>query len=352
MSPQDKLLFWFHKNKRDLPFRNKPTAYRIWVSEVMLQQTRVSAMLPIYNQFLLRFPDMESLSQASEEEVMANWRGLGYYSRARNLRKACMFVMSNYNGRFPDHLEDALEIPGVGPYTARAVLSMAYNKSYAVLDGNVKRVISRLFTESDEKKWQDYADQFLNRSNPGDHNQAMMELGSMVCSPNPNCAICPIAEHCKAKITNTIALYPPAKKDREKLAIQMHFYIIRRQGRFLLVKDRSRRFFKDMYALPFRIEPQDSEMNLPTEYKTPAYIQELIAELGTEPIPGTCSHSITHHKIQIHLHRCIKDLDFHRAILHGGSEKFTDYENLERDFPSSISKKMMNFSAWGGLFPS
>ncbi|MCC5816316.1 MAG: A/G-specific adenine glycosylase [Leptospira sp.] len=350
ISPNLNLLEWFHKHKRDLPFRIKPTAYKIWVSEVMLQQTRVAAMLPLYDQFLLRFPNMESLAQAEEEEVLEFWSGLGYYSRARNLRKACNYVISNYNGKFPESLEEAMDIPGVGPYTARAVLSMAYGKSYAVLDGNVKRVVSRLFAESDERKWQTLADQFLNKENPGDHNQAMMELGALVCLPNPICENCPIQSACKASLTNTISKYPPSKKDKEKLDIEIHFYIIQKNQKILLLKDKNRRFFKDIYSLPYTILPKDDETKLGTAYLTPGYLKELLEDLKTTAIPGTTKHSITHHRISVYLHQATKEFSDKNHILPGAEIIWTDWERLPKDFPSSIAKKVLKFPGVGGLF--
>lgn len=349
---QENLLHWFHKHKRELPFRIKPTAYKIWVSEVMLQQTRVAAMLPLYDQFLLRFPDMEALATADEEEVLSFWSGLGYYSRARNLRKACNYVLSNYNGKFPETLEDAMDIPGVGPYTARAVLSIAYGKVYAVLDGNVKRVISRIFAEKDEKKWQYLADQFLNKENPGDHNQAMMELGALVCLPKPICIECPIRDICKAYNTNALSEYPPSKKEKVKLDIELHFHIIRKEGKILLTKEKNRRFFKDIFSLPFTIQPKDPNISLPKEYQTPGYLSELLRDLGSSPIAGTTTHSITHHRISLYLHAGKKEISNKNHIMDGVSTLWTDWENLSADFPSSIAKKVLKFPGVGGLFSS
>lgn len=348
---QRELLSWFQLHKRDLPFRTKPSAYKIWVSETMLQQTRVVAMLPLYDQFLLRFPDMESLANAKEEDVLESWRGLGYYARARNLRKACLYVMSNYNGRFPEHLEEALDIPGVGPYTARAVLSIAYGKAYAVLDGNVKRVISRFYGESDEKKWQTLADQFLNRDSAGDHNQAMMELGSLVCQPKPICEACPIHKYCKAYKFQETELYPPIKKREKPLLIQLHFYIICRKDKILLLKDSKRRFFKGIFSLPYLIYPESVSENLPSGYKNPQYILDMIQSLGEEPILGSTNHSITNHRIRLFLHRANADLPREHSIPHGLEEIWTDWDRLERDFPSSIAKKVLKFPGIGGLFP-
>lgn len=350
MEAQSSLKLWFDQNKRDLPFRNKPSAYKIWVSEVMLQQTRVAAMLPLYNQFLLSFPDMETLSRADETEVLEHWRGLGYYSRARNLHKACQIVTSRYNGRFPESLDEALEIPGVGPYTARAILSIAYGKKYAVLDGNVKRVISRLFTESDEKKWQNLADSFLNQEHPGDHNQAMMELGALVCLPKPLCAKCPIQKFCKAYTENSIEQYPPGKLEKTKITLDLHFFMIKRKDKILLIKDSSRRFFKNLFTLPYLIENVTIPAKDAKNYMNPSYMNEIISNIQSESIPGISSHSITHHKIKLFLHKTLKDLPENFQALYGFETKWVEMDRLEREFPSSIAKKILKFLPQNGLF--
>jgi A/G-specific adenine glycosylase len=342
----------------------------------MLQQTRVAAMLPLYNQFLLRFPDLESLAKATEDEVLESWRGLGYYSRARNLRKASAYILSRYNGRFPENLEEALDIPGVGPYTARAVLSIAYGKKYAVLDGNVKRVISRFYAESEEKKFQVLADQFLNREKAGDHNQAMMELGALVClSSNPQCKTCPLNQDCKAYLQNKISDYPPRKKKTDPFEIQMEFILLEFNEKFLLMKDPYRRFYKTIFSLPYRILiPERSGISdlreigknpIPEIYSTPRYLESILADRQKIMIPGSAEHSITHHKIEIHLVKIKLDpgntLD--QSIIQSKEEgdgvvipkfvqtKWTDWDRLEMDFPSSTAKKIKKFPGVEGLFP-
>ncbi len=346
---RDSLLGWYELHKRDLPFRTHPTPYKIWVSEVMLQQTRVKSMLSLYNQFLLRFPDMESLAEASEEEVLKYWRGLGYYSRARNLRKACQYILSKFEGKFPQNLEDALSVPGVGPYTARAVLSIGYNKAYAVLDGNVKRVISRVFAERDEKKWQILADRFLNLENPSEHNQAMMELGALVCLPIPRCTKCPLNEGCKAYEKNLMRTLPPPRKEPKKLSIELHFYIIMRTGRVLLIKDKNRRFFKNLFCLPYSIRTTNPTIRLPNSYHTPEYLITILKHLRTTLIPGKIKHSITHHNIEIFLHKTDPDFtDF--CPSKEVQELWIKWENLEEYFPSSLARKLLQFPVAEDLF--
>jgi A/G-specific adenine glycosylase len=203
---QRRLLDWFRASRRDLPWRRTRNAYRVWVSEIMLQQTRTAAVLPYYRRFFRAFPSLRALARAREEQVLRAWAGLGYYSRARNLHRAAQIIVREHGGRFPSTLDEALALPGVGDYTARAVLSIACGERLAVLDGNVARVVARreaiegdLRAPARWKQLQAIADRWLAQGAPGDWNQAMMELGAMVCTPRqPRCGACPVREGCRA----------------------------------------------------------------------------------------------------------------------------------------------------------
>ena len=196
-----RLLAWFRQFQRDLPWRRDTNPYRVWLSEIMLQQTRVTAVIPYFERFLGRFPDARALAEAPQDEVLRLWSGLGYYSRARNLQRAAQEIVAKHDGKFPSNLEDALALPGIGAYTAAAILSIAYGEELAVLDGNVARVLARLGAIRgdlrEQKRWQALqgtADTLLDRSSPGDWNQAMMELGATICTPrSPQCLLCPVA---------------------------------------------------------------------------------------------------------------------------------------------------------------
>ena len=194
------LLRWFRCSRRPLPWRVDRDPYRIWVSEVMLQQTTVATVIPYFERFVARFPDLRSLARADETAVLSLWSGLGYYSRARNLRLGAQQIMTEHEGAFPRDLESALLLKGVGPYTARAVTSIAYGAPHAVVDGNVRRVLARLYADRDAapRKVQRRADALLPRSTPGEWNEAAMELGATVCTPrNPRCDACPVAADCR-----------------------------------------------------------------------------------------------------------------------------------------------------------
>lgn len=220
-----RLLRWYGHEKRDLPWRRTSDPYRIWVAEIMLQQTRVEAVIPYYKKFLRSFPALRALARAREERVLACWSGLGYYSRARHLHRAAKIICAEHGGEFPREESAARALPGVGRYTAAAVLSIAYGAPFAVLDGNVARVLSRLHAlkadarnaREREMLWQ-RAQELLDPRRPGDFNQAMMELGATLCTPRlPRCGACPLAKGCQAYQQDAVEKYPPARKRaREK----------------------------------------------------------------------------------------------------------------------------------------
>ncbi len=206
MNLSDQLISWYQVHKRDLPWRNISDPYRIWISEIILQQTRVNQGLDYYLRFVERFPDVETLAAAEEDEVLKYWQGLGYYSRARNLHHAARQIMQDFGGVFPTTYSEVMQLKGVGAYTAAAVCSFAFNLPYAVVDGNVYRVLSRLFaietsidSHSGKKEFDTLAQQLMENSVPSLHNQAIMEFGALQCVPvSPDCSVCPLRVYCKA----------------------------------------------------------------------------------------------------------------------------------------------------------
>jgi A/G-specific adenine glycosylase len=236
------LLDWYRRNRRDLPWRRTSDPYRIWLSEVMLQQTTVKAVLPYYDAFLARLPTLEHLATATEDEVLALWSGLGYYHRARSLHGAARHIVERHGGAFPRTLEAALAVPGVGLYTASAVLSIAYGIPLPVVDGNVRRVFARLFALRGPRWKKDgpfyeRAEELLDRARPGDWNQALMELGATVCAPRrPACPACPLRSRCQAFAEGSVEDLPEGKARRAPVAVTVAAALIERNGKVLLVR--------------------------------------------------------------------------------------------------------------------
>jgi len=243
---QGRLLGWFRANRRAYPWRRNSDPYRVWIAEIMLQQTRIAAVIPYYEKFLARFPDFESLALAPEQEVLRHWAGLGYYSRARNLHKAAQAIVENHGGRFPREHAAALALPGIGRYTAAAILSIAYNAPHAALDGNVARVLARLYAIRGDlrepqrwKQLEHIAQAALGRESPSDWNQALMELGETICTPkSPQCAQCPVARHCEGHRLGAVAEIPAPRK--KPATVTQHIaaaVLLDARGRTLLVRD-------------------------------------------------------------------------------------------------------------------
>jgi A/G-specific adenine glycosylase len=241
---RERLLEWFHKFQRDLPWRRNKDPYRIWLSEIMLQQTRVAAVIPFYERFLEHFPTLRALAAAPEAEVLRLWAGLGYYSRARNLQSAAKEIVEKHGGEFPRSAEHALALPGIGNYTAAAILSIAFGERHAVLDGNVARVIARLDSVHGDlregPRWQALqaaADTLLDPNAPSDWNQAMMELGAMICTPkSPQCLLCPVGEFCRARQLGLTEVIPEKRKKRATEEVELAAAVfIDAKGRTLLL---------------------------------------------------------------------------------------------------------------------
>ncbi len=216
-----KLLKWFNQyGRKNLPWQQDKTPYRVWVSEIMLQQTQVATVIPYYEKFMQKFPNLLALANANQDEVLSHWSGLGYYARARNLHKSAQMVRDNYGGDFPINFSEVLELPGIGRSTAGAILSLALNQHHVILDGNVKRVLSRLHLVEGwsgqvsvmNALW-GLAEQHTPKKRVADYNQAIMDLGASLCSrgKNAQCELCPLSKHCGAYNTNTVSIFPHSK---------------------------------------------------------------------------------------------------------------------------------------------
>jgi len=234
------LLGWYESGHRDLPWRRTTDPYRIWVSEIMLQQTRAQAVIPYYERFLQRFPNLEALAESAEPDVLAVWSGLGYYSRARNLRQAAQRMVAG--GGFPRDYGELRELPGIGEYTAAAIGSIAFGLPHAVLDGNVLRVVARVENDAADtsaartrQRFRAIAQAWLDRQRPGPFNQALMELGATVCLPrNPLCLLCPVAALCRARQEGTAEQLPVKLRQTEPVRMAGVLLVVRSRGRVLL----------------------------------------------------------------------------------------------------------------------
>lgn len=253
------LLAWFYENKRILPWREDTAPYRVWVSEIMLQQTRVEAVKPYFERVMKEFPQIESLAQAEEEKLLKLWEGLGYYNRARNLQKAAQCIMEEHNGSMPADYEAILKLPGIGSYTAGAIASISYGICQPAVDGNVLRVLSRvtlngedILSQKVKRYWEDILRAILPKDSPGDFNQALMELGAIVCVPNgaPHCEQCPIKSYCQAHKENREMEFP-YKKSKKKRRIEQKTILVIRDGEKTVLHKRGKGgLLAGMYEFP------------------------------------------------------------------------------------------------------
>lgn len=235
------LLKWYEAHARVLPWRESPLPYNVWVSEIMLQQTRVEAVKPYYDRFMYALPDVQALAKATPDQLLKLWEGLGYYNRVRNLHRAAEMIVENFDGVFPDSYDDVLSLPGIGKYTAAAICSIAFGQPYVVVDGNVCRVAARwtaceedISKESTREAFRKILQAAMPEGRAGDFNQALMELGAMVCLPNgaPRCAACPVSEHCLARAQGNPAAYPvKAPKKARKIEKRLVFLLYHADGR-------------------------------------------------------------------------------------------------------------------------
>ncbi|MET1248802.1 A/G-specific adenine glycosylase [Sporolactobacillus sp. STCC-11] len=274
------LLDWFHTKGRQLPWRETNNPYYIWISEVMLQQTQVNTVIPYYNHFISRFPTPEALANAPEQEVLKCWEGLGYYSRARNLQHGVREMVENYDGRLPDNKGDLLSITGIGPYTAAALLSFAYDEPEPAIDGNLMRVLSRVFLIDDDiskqktrKKFENLASDLIARTEPGAFNQALMDLGAMICRPKKtNCPQCPVHAYCLA-YDEGVQLEYPVKSGKVKLRSLNYAVLLIQdeQGRYLIEQRPEKGLLAGLWQFPMMSLDEYEEQSQRADYVRERY---------------------------------------------------------------------------------
>jgi A/G-specific adenine glycosylase len=306
---RNNLLQWYRKNDRDLPWRKTGDPYRVWISEVMLQQTRIEAVIPYYLRFLERFPDVRSLSESDLQSVLKIWEGLGYYARARNMHKAAKIICDQYQGRLPGTRDELLLLPGVGEYISAAVAGISFNVPVAVIDGNVKRILARLFADptpvndtSAKKHFESHAEKLLDHKNPGDFNQAVMELGQMICKPrNPVCMDCPIQQYCEAFRTNRIPQYPKRISKKSIPLRQMIYAMILKDGKCLILKRSANGLLGGLWEIP------GGELHQKIRLKkqlTDIVLNQTGIRIEVKRKLGIISHAYTHFKINAAVYLC------------------------------------------------
>jgi A/G-specific adenine glycosylase len=331
-----RLTDWYRVARRDLPWRRTRDPYRIWLSETMLQQTRVDVVVPYYERFLARFPTLESLAVADEEDVLRQWAGLGYYARARNLRRAAAAVLRDHGGELPCDAESLAELPGFGRYTVGAVRSIAFDQPAALVDGNVKRVLARLQAlerPSDGELWR-LAESLVPEKHAGDWNQALMELGATVCTPRkPTCLLCPVQASCSAHRSGDPERFPAPAKRASVRRVEVIAGLLERGGRVLLVRRPPGGLFAGLWELP-NLEGGDG----------PALEAALRARTGITakagPALGRLRHQLTHRDLRLEV-VALGDLRGRISARARAEARFCGPAELERLPLSSLTKKAL-----------
>jgi A/G-specific adenine glycosylase len=348
-----KLLDWYHANKRTLPWRGHASAYAVWVSEIMLQQTRVETVIPYFERWMRLFPTVQVLANASEQAVLNAWEGLGYYSRARNLHKAAKIVFEEYDGEIPRDLDELRKLPGIGRYTLGAIASIAFGMDVSALDGNIKRVYARIFdvdlpvdSSAGENLLWELADRHLPKGHAGDYNQALMDLGATICVPkNPRCLICPVMRLCKARQNGT-QNERPVKTPKKDVPHHVNAAaVIMQRGRVLLAQRPSQGLLGGMWEFPNGRVKNDPAAGLPKALKT-GYNLRVILQQGQSPRKreelGIVQHGYSHFHVTVHVFRCEllsmpEETNFKWVSLN----KLQDYPmgKIDRQIATMISKK-------------
>ncbi len=305
---------WYHLNKRDLPWRKTGSPYHIWLSEVILQQTRINQGIGYYYRFLDAFPDVHSMAAASIDYILNIWKGLGYYNRAVHMHLTAQEIVQKWNGIFPDDYDRLLELKGIGPYSAAAIASIAFNHPYAVVDGNVIRVLSRLNAldipmddVAGRKIVQNQATSLLDTKNPGIHNQAMMELGALICLPrNPSCSECPLSAWCKAYIQNKVQFFP-VKSSRTRIRERhLNYFFIESEGQTVIKKRTGKDIWKYLFEFPLIETECMTDLN---HLKKTGSFKELFGKgaYRISEYPVCYKHKLTHQLLLCSFYRLVAD---------------------------------------------
>ncbi|MFT7343842.1 MAG: A/G-specific adenine glycosylase [Lentimonas sp.] len=327
---------WYRKNKRSLPWRETRNPYHIWLSEIILQQTRVAQGIDYYHKFIRHYPTIKNLAKASEQEILVDWAGLGYYSRARNLHKTAKYIYGELGGVFPDNYDDIIKLSGVGSYTAAAISSFAFGEAKSVVDGNVYRVLSRIFdigtpidSSAGKKEFSILADSVFPKTEGDTHNQAMMELGALICKPkNPNCDTCPVNNLCESRAKQNQEIRPVKNKKTKVKSRYLHYFLLKNQGRISVEQRKENGIWKNMFQLPL-IETlinksiELEELNETLEFKNIDHFTKINESV----------HLLSHQKLHIRFYQITSSLPSNQSRKKG----FVKEEDLNKyPFPKPI----------------
>lgn len=332
-----RLLAWYdHYGRHDLPWQINPTPYRVWVSEIMLQQTQVNTVIPYYRRFMYRFPNLQSLAESDINDVLQHWSGLGYYARARNLHKAAIKIQQQHNGEFPHNIDELVELPGIGKSTAGAIASFAMGQSTAILDGNVKRVLTRHFaydqwpgsTAAHKELWQ-WVEELTPKSNTHKYNQAIMDLGATICTRSkPLCPACPILNTCAAYKQGNPTQYPIKKPKKQNPVKSSYFLIIQNQNNQILLQQRpDYGIWGGLWCFPEIDADSDILDHCRREYSNNILDVEKLAEF---------THKFSHYTLKIKPVWILVEAE-HSKVMDNNSNT-THWHDLNSDAPGGIPK--------------
>jgi A/G-specific adenine glycosylase len=348
-SPQEALLSWFAENQRDLPWRRHYKPYQIWISEIMLQQTQMDRVTTFFQGWMQEFPDLETLAGASENKILKCWEGLGYYSRARNILKTAQILVSEYQGEIPDRRKLLLSLPGIGPYTAGAIASIAYNRDVPVVDANIERILARLLnidlipgSPGAKKLFWARAEELLPTGQARNFNQALMELGALVCRPkNPDCSACPLAPHCLALQYDLVPERPVPKISKKITPIDMATGILIHQGLLYIQQRLADDVWGSLWEFPGGRIKKDE---LPEQAVVREFLEETEFKVQVESKITTTIHHYTRYRVTLHCFFVKLNQIDRDPVLHAAQDfRWVPFEDLQKyAFPAG-HRKLISF---------
>ncbi len=324
-SLSSKLLAWYRQNRRDLPWRQEPSPYRVWISEIMLQQTQVNRVVTYFQNWMQTFPNVHTVAEADQDHVLKAWEGLGYYLRAKNIQAAARMVCTKHNGDLPSDMTDLLALPGIGPYTASAIASLAFNQCVPVVDANVQRVIARILnlnqpikSAAAQKTVRGVVQNLIPQGQSGSLNQAVMELGALVCLPrNPGCPSCPVSGHCQSLAAGQVHMRPVLPPRRKSTAIQVAAGVLVDAGRILIQKRPPQGLMANLWEFPGGklISGEKPEQALRREFW-----EELELDIQVLDKITVIKHSYTSFNVTLHVYWCAPVLAGQEPVLHAATD--------------------------------